>query len=49
MQGRLNAMRAHVEYARAEVWLRRKRVLGPLGLVCKGLWWGVGKLFVIRG
>ena len=26
----------------------RKPILGPLGYVFKGLWWGIEKLFVLR-
>jgi hypothetical protein len=48
LQGRLKAMQGQVDYATVTLHLKRRAILGPLGYVFKGLFWGVGKLFVIR-
>lgn len=48
MEGRINSLKGQVEFATVDLSLSRKPILGPLGYVFKGLWWGVEKLFVIR-
>lgn len=48
MEGRIRALKGQVDYATVVLSLDRKPILGPLGYVFKGLFWGVGKLFVIR-
>jgi hypothetical protein len=48
MEARMKALKGQVEYATITLHLERKQILGPLGYVFKGLWWGVKKLFVIR-
>jgi hypothetical protein len=48
MEGRMKALKGQVEYATVALSLERKPILGPLGYLFKGLWWGVEKLFVIR-
>ena len=48
MQARLERLKSEVQLADLSVTLQRKHVLGPLGYVGYGLWWGVSKLFVLR-
>lgn len=48
MEGRIKSLKGQVEYATVTLNLERIPVLGPLGYLFKGLWWGIGKLFVIR-
>jgi hypothetical protein len=48
MTARLNVLRGQVDFATVDLTFRRQRILGPLGYLFKGLWWGVEKLFVIR-
>lgn len=48
MEGKLKLLQGRVDYATIDVSFRRKKILGPLGLVLHGIWWGVEKLFVIR-
>jgi hypothetical protein len=48
MEGRVKSLKGQVEYATVTLSLERKPILGPLGYLFKGLWWGVEKLFVIR-
>jgi hypothetical protein len=48
MEARIKALEGQVEYATVTLDLDRRPVLGPLGYVFKGLWWGAKKLFVIR-
>lgn len=48
MEGRIKSLKGQVEYATVRLSLDRKPILGPLGYLFKGLWWGVEKLFVIR-
>jgi hypothetical protein len=48
MEGRIKSLKGQVEYATVRLSLGRKPILGPLGYLFKGLWWGVEKLFVIR-
>jgi hypothetical protein len=48
MEGQLTRLKGQVDLATVTVTLERKRILGPLGYVAKGIAWAVGKLFVIR-
>jgi hypothetical protein len=48
MEGKIKLLRGQVDYASVEVTLQRKQILGPLGIILKGFWWGIKKLFVIR-
>jgi hypothetical protein len=48
MDGQLTRLKGQVDLATISVRLERKRILGPLGYVVKGIAWAVGKLFVIR-
>lgn len=48
MEGLIKALKGRVDYATVTLSLNRKAILGPLGYLFKGLWWGVEKLFVIR-
>jgi hypothetical protein len=48
MQARLKALKGKVDLASVDVSISRKRILGPLGYVIKGVFWTVGKLFVIQ-
>lgn len=48
MEARLERLQSQVALSTLDVELREARVLGPVGYLFKGLWWGVKKLFVIR-
>ncbi len=48
MEGIIKSLKGQVDFATVELSLERKQILGPLGYVFKGLWWGVKKLFVLR-
>lgn len=48
MEGRIKSLRGQVDYATVTLNLERKQILGPLGYLCKGLWWGVEKMFILR-
>jgi hypothetical protein len=48
MQGQLDRLKGQVELATIQLQLERKRILGPLGYLAKGIVWAVSKLFVIR-
>ena len=48
MQGTLARLDSQIELSQLSVSLQRRRILGPLGYVSYGLWWGISKLFVIR-
>ena len=48
MEGRIKSLKGRVDYATITINLERKAVLGPLGYLCKGIAWGVGKLFYLR-
>src|SRR5262249_18427664 len=46
-QAQLDRLKAEIEQSALSVTLERKHVLGPLGMVGYGLWWGISKLFVL--
>lgn len=48
MEGRIKSLKGQVEYATVRLNLNRKTILGPLGYLFKGVWWGLEKLFVVR-
>ena len=48
LEARLTQARGQVALARLTVSLKRRHVLGPLGLALKGIGWFAAKLFVIR-
>jgi len=48
MEGKIRLLKGQVDYATIEVTLQRQKILGPVGYVLKGLWWGIEKLFVLR-
>jgi hypothetical protein len=48
MTARLKVLKGQADLATLEIGFTRKAILGPLGYACKGLWWCVEKLFVIR-
>jgi hypothetical protein len=48
MEARMKSLRGQVDMASIDLALQRRKILGPVGYAFKALWWGVGKLFVIR-
>jgi hypothetical protein len=48
MEGRIKSLKGQVDFTTVTLSIERKPILGPLGYLLKGLWWGVEKLFVIR-
>ncbi len=48
MEGQIRSLQGRAEYAVVHFNLTRRIILGPFGLLFKGLWWGIEKLFVIR-
>ena len=48
MDGRLKYLRSAASASVVTVTIKRPQVLGPLGYVGKGIWWGISKLFVIH-
>lgn len=48
MEGRIKSLKGQVDFTTITLSLERRPILGPLGYLFKGLWWGVEKLFVIR-
>jgi hypothetical protein len=48
LEGRLQALKGRVDFATITLDLERKPILGPVGYVGKGLWWGLKKLFILR-
>jgi len=48
MAARLKALKGRVDYATVRLGLSRRPVLGPLGYLFRGVWWGIEKLFVLR-
>lgn len=47
MEGTIKSLKGQVDLATVDLNLKKERILGPLGYVFKGLWWGVKKLFVL--
>ncbi|MEJ2688829.1 MAG: DUF4349 domain-containing protein [Deltaproteobacteria bacterium] len=48
MEGKIKSLKGQVDLATVHVSLKRRPILGPLGYLFKGLWWGIKKLFVLR-
>ncbi len=48
LEARLTRMRSQVAMAEVGLTIEQKQVLGPLGLLLNGIFWLIGKLFVIR-
>jgi hypothetical protein len=48
MEARLKSLKGQVDMATLDLSFRRTEILGPLGVVVKGVFWTLGKLFVIR-
>ncbi len=48
MQARLQALKGQADRAALHLSIRRRRILGPLGYLLKGVGWTLGKLFVLR-
>jgi len=48
LEARLKVLRSQAAMSQVRLSIRRSRILGPVGLVAKGVWWLVSKLFVIR-
>jgi len=48
MESNLKSLRGQIAYATLELELKQKPLLGPLGYLFQGVWWGVEKLFIIR-
>lgn len=47
IEGSLKLFRTDVENSKITLQIRKHRILGPLGYLFKGLFWSIGKLFVI--
>ncbi len=48
MEARLKSLRDQAALSRVTLEASQPRILGPLGYLAKGIWWGLSKLFVIR-
>ena len=48
IEARMKTLQGKVDMATISLTLNRKPILGPVGFAFKWLFWGVGKLFVIR-
>ena len=48
LQNHITLLKNQSDMATAHVQLTQKTVYGPLGYLFKGIFWGIGKLFVIR-
>lgn len=48
MEALIKSLKNQVDLATIQLRLERKPIPGPLGYVFKGLWWGLGKLFILR-
>lgn len=49
MEAKIQSLKGKVDYATIKLNIERKPILGPLGYLCKGLFWSIEKLFVISG
>lgn len=47
MEGTIKSLRGQIDFATVDLSFKKDKILGPLGYVFKGLWWGVSKLFVL--
>lgn len=48
MTAQIKSLKGRADYATIDLTLSRKQILGPLGYLFKGLFWGIEKLFVIQ-
>jgi hypothetical protein len=48
MEAKLKSLRSRVALSEIDLDLHRKKILGPIGVIGKGAWWLVSKLFVFR-
>jgi len=48
MQASRDRLDSQIALSALSITLERRRILGPLGYLSYGLWWGISKLFVIR-
>lgn len=48
MEGRIKSLKGKVDFATINLTLESKPVPGPLGIIFKGIGWGIKKLFVLR-
>ncbi len=47
MEGIIKSLKGQADFSTIDLSFKKKKILGPLGYVFNGLWWGVKKLFVI--
>jgi uncharacterized protein DUF4349 len=48
LEARLKSLRSRVALSEIDLTLTRAKILGPIGVIGKGVWWLVSKLFVFR-
>jgi len=48
MTAQIKSLKGRADYATIDLTLSRKQILGPLGYLFKGLYWGIEKLFIIQ-
>ena len=48
LEARLKSLRSRVALSEIRLHLQRAKVLGPIGVIGRGVWWVVSKLFVFR-
>lgn len=48
MTAQMKSLKGRADFASLDLTLSRKQILGPLGYLFKGLFWGIEKLFVIQ-
>ena len=48
MQAKLKALKGKVDFTFINITLKRRKILGPLGYMFKGIFWTIEKLFVIQ-
>lgn len=47
MEGTIKSLKGQVDFATINLEFKRDKILGPLGYLFKGVWWGMSKLFVL--
>lgn len=48
MEARLQALKGQIDLSQIRITFERRRVLGPLGYVARGVYWTLRKLFILR-
>lgn len=48
MTAQIKSLKGRADFATIDLTISRKQILGPLGYLFKGLFWGIEKLFVIQ-